>query len=168
MTPSVSFHAQYSDGAKYRVVYDRNERKTYLETIEGGRMHAPFYLNGAEFVRYGFDYQPQPGLRSCDVFENVHRLHAHLALLTPPAKPAVPPTPQEQDARLHLEPRAPGQSSLAQLQSAHAKMEAQARSARQQERQRVLIATNQPDLKKVQQARAAAAEALHARQRPKI
>ena len=69
----------------------------------------------------------------------------------------------EPDTRLHLEPRQPGQSSFAQLQSAHARAEAQARSARHQERQQALAAANQPDAQKIQEARQRAAEILHAR-----
>jgi len=57
----------------------------------------------------------------------------------------------EPDARLHLEPKQPGQSSLAQLQTAAAKVEAQARANRQHERRQVLI-ENQPDPRKVSAA----------------
>jgi|SRR6267378_4019480 len=72
-------------------------------------------------------------------------------------------TKVEPDTRLHLEPKQPGQSSLAQLQSAHSKVEAQARSARHQERQQVLAETSQPDAQRVRQAREYAEQILHAR-----
>src|SRR5260370_15271524 len=105
MTPSITFHAQYSDSGTYRVMYDATERKTYLATTDGGFMDVPFHLNGASFVRYDFHYVPQPGLRACDVCENIYRLHASLALLTPPQKPADAPIPiqQPEDCRLHVE-----------------------------------------------------------------
>ena len=70
---------------------------------------------------------------------------------------------EERGTKLHIEPKQPGQSSLAQLQSAHAKVEAQARSARHQERQQVLAETNQPDAQRVRQAREYAEKILHAR-----
>src|SRR5258708_17199510 len=102
---SVTFHALYSDGATYRVMYDPNECKTYLGTIEGGFMDVPYLVNGAQFVRYDFQYNPQPGLRGCDVGENMRRFHASLSLLTPPVRPAAPlPTSQPEDFRLHVEP----------------------------------------------------------------
>src|SRR5258708_234210 len=57
----------------------------------------------------------------------------------------------EPNARLHLEPRRAGESSFAQLQPAHAKLEAEARTDRHQERQQVL--TTNPDTR-IQQAQA--------------
>src|SRR5713226_5850547 len=105
MTPTITYHALYADGATYRVMYDTSERKTYLATVEGGFMSVPYLVNGAEFVQYDFQYNPQPGLRGCDVGENMRMFHASLSLLTPPAKPAASPTPisQEPDSRLHVE-----------------------------------------------------------------
>ena len=58
----------------------------------------------------------------------------------------------ESDARLHLEPRGAGESSFGQLQSAAAKVEAEARTVRSQEREQVLAA--KPDSRKIQQAQA--------------
>jgi len=136
MTP-VTYHAQYSDGATYRVMYDPNERKTYLATTEGGFMSVPRFVNGAEFVRYDFQYNPQPGLRACDWATNIQRLHAHLALLTPPVKPAELPTPiqQPEDFRLHVEPNA---NSFRALQEAGARSEQEYREDRQRARQQAL------------------------------
>src|SRR6266446_3000548 len=54
----------------------------------------------------------------------------------------------EPDARLHLEPRQPGQSSLAQLQSAAAKVEAQARGERRRAHQKT-VQEAQPDPRQV-------------------
>ncbi len=58
-----------------------------------------------------------------------------------------------EDSRLHLEAKQPGQSSLAQLQTAAAKAEAQARRDRLEGRQQVLAATNQPDARQAQEVR---------------
>src|SRR5947208_11357272 len=109
MTTS-TFHALYSDGATYAVVYDAKERQTYLATIDGGCMSVPYFMGTAEFVRYGYEYVPPKGLRGCDWWTNVNLLNAHLALLTPPAPPAKPatsPTPipeSREDLRVHIEP----------------------------------------------------------------
>ncbi len=54
----------------------------------------------------------------------------------------------EPDTRLHLEPRQPGQSSLAQLQSAAAKVEAQARGERRRAHQKT-VQEAQPDPRQV-------------------
>jgi hypothetical protein len=53
---------------------------------------------------------------------------------------------EEEDSRLHIEPKQPGQSSLSQLQTAAAKVEVQARTARNRERQEVQA---QPDPRRV-------------------
>ncbi len=68
-----------------------------------------------------------------------------------------------EDSRLHIEPKQPGQSSLGQLQAAAAKVEAQARADRQQQRQQALQTMNEPNVQKIQAARQYAAEVLHAR-----
>ena len=164
MTP-VTYHAQYSDGATYRVMYDPNEHKTYLATVEGGFMSVPYLVNGAEFVRFDFHYQPQPGLRACDWATNIQRLHAHLALLTPPTRPAELPTPiqQPEDFRLHLETDS---DPFRALQATGAKAEMEYRANRQQARREMLAELNQPDAQRVcraRQARDYAAEVLHAR-----
>jgi len=166
---TVTFHALYSDGATYRVMYDASERQTYLATVEGGFMSVPRFVNGAEFVHYDFNYQPQPGLRGCDVGDNMRRLHASLSLLMPPAKPTVLPTPiqQPEDFRLHIEPDT---NSFRALQAAGARGEQEYREDRQRARQQALQTMNQPtttQVRKTQAARAAASDALHARQRPK-
>ncbi len=70
---------------------------------------------------------------------------------------------EAEDLRLHIEPKQPGQSSLGQLQAAAAKVEAQARIDRQQQRQQALQTMNEPDVKRIQAAREYAAEVLHAR-----
>src|SRR2546429_4480073 len=100
-----TYHALYSDGRTYAVLYDGKEHKTYLATTDGGFMSVPYYLGTAEFVRYGYEYVPPKGLRGCDWATNVERLHAPLALLTPPAKPATSPTPipEPEDLRVHVE-----------------------------------------------------------------
>jgi hypothetical protein len=54
-----------------------------------------------------------------------------------------------EDSRLHLEPRQPGQSSLAQLQSANAKREAQARADRRRAHQ-TFVQAAQPDPRQVE------------------
>jgi len=149
---SVTYHAQYSDGATYRVMYDPNERKTYLGTVEGGFMDVPYLVNGAEFVRYDFHYQPQPGLRACDWALNVNRLHQYLSLLTPPVKPATSPTPisQESDSRLHVE-RLPGESGFAAMQRAYAEQEI-ATQRKHREAARTEMNNQPPDAAKVARA----------------
>src|SRR5436189_1719822 len=131
MTPT-NFHAQYSDGQTYRVVYDTHERKTYLATTDGGFMSVPYYLGTAEFVRYGYEYVPPKGLRGCDWWTNVSLLNAHLALLTPPAKPATPPPIPEsrEDLRVHVEPG----SGFRGLQEAGEKATTQFRNSHEQAR----------------------------------
>ncbi len=149
---NVTFHAQYSDGATYRVIYDASERKTYLATVEGGFMDVPRFVNGAEFVRFDFQYVPPKSLRGCDWAQNVTRLHEFLALLTPPARPAAPQTPQTQpeDFRLHLEADS---DPFRALQATGAKGEAEYRASRQQARREMLDTLNQPDPRKIQDAR---------------
>ena len=138
-----TYHALYSDGATYAVVYDAKEHKTYLATTDGRRMPVPYYLGTAEFVRYGFDYVPPKGLRGCDWWTNVNLLHAHLALLTPPAKPTSPtPIPESrEDLRVHVET---GGDSFRVLQEAGAKATTQFRNSRQGARQQALQELNQP------------------------
>ncbi len=46
MNTTVEYHARYSDGYSYQVLYDPAERKTYLATDGGGRMDVPYYMNG--------------------------------------------------------------------------------------------------------------------------
>jgi len=125
---SVSYFAEYSDGSRYQVVFESSERKTFLRTTDGGFMTVPFIVNGAEFLRYDFQYQPQPGLRGCDWATNVQKFHAHLALLKPPVGPAVPtmPVQQPEDFRLHLEA---GSDPFRALQATGAKGEAEYRAA---------------------------------------
>ena len=121
--------AEYSDAKSYHVLYDKSDGKTYLATTDGKRMTVPFFLNGASFVRYALGGSVR-NLRSCDAFEL-------LCMLTPPQPPTHPapiPAPTAEDTRLHLEPRTSGQSSFGQLQSAAAKVEAQARAERERAR----------------------------------
>jgi hypothetical protein len=101
MTQS-TYHALYSDGRTYAVVYDAKDRKTYLATTDGGFMDVPYFMGTAEFVRFGFEYVPPKGLRGCDWWTNVNLLHAQLALLTPPTRPAQPPTPIPHPPCQHL------------------------------------------------------------------
>ncbi len=167
---TVCFFAEYSDGSRYQVVYDPGEQKTYLGTVEGGFMSVPFLLGNAEFVRFNFSYQPQIGLRACDIGENISRMHKQIALLTPPAKPAtsMTPIPEQEDFRLHIEPDT---NSFRALQAAGARGEQEYREDRQRARQQALQTMNQPtttQMRKNQAARAAASDALHARQRPKV
>jgi len=162
---SVCVFAEYSDGSRYEVVYDPAERQTYLRTTSGGKMLVPWQVSNGEFVRYGFDYVPPKGLRGCDWAQNVSRLHAQLALLTPPAWPAAPPIPQTQpeDFRLHLEADS---DPFRALQATGAKAEMEYRANRQQARREMLAELNQPDAQRVcrtRQARDYAAEVLHAR-----
>ncbi len=156
---SATYHAQYSDGAMYGVVYDTSERKTYLRTTEGGFMDVPRFVNGAEFVAYAFDYTPPKGLRGCDWGDNVNRLHQYLSLLTPPAKPAAPPVPQTptdpEDFRLHLEADS---DPFRALQATGAKGEAQYRGECHRARQQALQTLNEPDAHKIQDARRIQAE----------
>src|SRR6266436_5837528 len=63
----------------------------------------------------------------------------------------------EPDTRLHLEPRQPGQSSLGQLQSAAAKVEAQARADRRRAHQKTVEAA-QPDPRQVEATMRVSAE----------
>jgi hypothetical protein len=53
-----------------------------------------------------------------------------------------------EDSRLHLEPKQPGQSSLGQLQSAAAKVEAQARGERRRAHQKT-VQEAQPDPREI-------------------
>jgi len=146
-----TYHAVYSDGGTYAVVYDPKERKTYLATTDGGFMSVPYLVNDASFVRYGFDYAAPKGLRGCDWATNVGQLHAHLALLTPPAKPT-PPTPVPQapeDFRVHVE----AGDSFRVLQEVGAKATTQYRNSRQRARQEMLAQLNQPNAQKIQEVR---------------
>ena len=137
-----TYHALYSDGATYAVVYDAKERQTYLATTDGGFMSVPYYLGTAEFVRYGYEYVPPKGLRGCDWWTNVSLLNAQLALLTPPAKPAAPtPIPESrEDLRVHVGTG----DSFRVLQEAGAKATTQFRDTRQRARQQALQELNQP------------------------
>src|SRR6266478_7069977 len=131
---------------------DAKERKTYLATTAGGFMDVPYLVNGAEFVRYDFHYQPQPGLRGCDVGDNMRRLHASLSLLMPPTQPASSPTPVSQgpDSRLHVE-RLPGESGFAAMQRAYAEQEI-AIQRKHREAARAEINNQPPDAAKVARA----------------
>lgn len=60
---------------------------------------------------------------------------------------------EEPDTRLHVEPKQPGQSSLAQLQSAAAKAEAQARADRKRNVQERVRQSNELDARRIQCAR---------------
>lgn len=157
---SVTFHAIYSDGATYRVVYDPKERKTYLRTTDGGFMDVPSLVNGAEFIRYDFDYTPPKGLRPCDWADNTRRLHAHLALFVAPQKPATEsataPTQQilQTEHTVHLEERLPGESRLGQLQRSVGRDELEARASRQREIKKQVAQSDRPDARQI----AAAAE----------
>lgn len=64
------------------------------------------------------------------------------------------PTPSEPDTRLHIEPKQPGQSSLAQLQAAAAKQVAQALADRQHRRQEILNDSAKRDAAKIAETRA--------------
>ena len=144
--PEVEYYAAYSDGGRYQVVCDPTARKTYLRTTEGGFIDVPYLVNGAEFVRYDFEYTPPKGLRGCDWATNMNRLHEYLALLTPPAKPATPtPQPKDvEDLRVHLEP---GADPFRRLQEAGARAVAGYRANRERERQ--ARQDTQPDPRKV-------------------
>jgi len=130
----VSFFALYSNGAKYQAIYDGS---TWLRDTTGQKMSVPWRVGEGTFVQYGFDYEPPKGLRACDWAENSRRLNAHLALFTPPQRPATePPISQsETDTRVHLEERLPGESRLGQLQRSVGRKELQARANRQHELQ---------------------------------
>jgi hypothetical protein len=149
---SVTYHAQYSDGTIYAVLYDASNRKTYLKTTEGGFMDVPFYVNGASFVRFDFNYVPQSGLRACDVFHNLARLHKHIGLLTPPTKPAEPPpiTHTEKDPKIHVES---GGDSFTRLQEAGARATAEYETNRERARQQALQTMNERDERKSQEVR---------------
>ena len=148
-----TYHALYSDGATYAVVYDAKEQKTYLATTDGGFMDVPFLVNGASFVRYDFIYAPPKGLRGCDWWTNINLLHAHLALLKPPTRPATSPTPipeSREDLRLHIEPDS---DPFRALQQAGARATTEYRDSRQRARQEMLAQLNQPDAQKIQDGR---------------
>lgn len=161
----VTFFALYTDGRKYGVLREGNE--TFLATTTGGRMPVPWQVDLAEFVRYGFDYEPPKGLRACDWAEHTRRLNAHLALFIAPQKPATAIPQNETGQRsdlVHLEERLPGESRLAQLQRSVGRKELQARADRQREFQEQ-VSKAQPDARQL----AAAAESrrlnnFHARQ----
>jgi hypothetical protein len=115
MNTIIEYHARYSDGYAYKVVYDPAERKTYLATEDGGRMDVPYYINGAEFVEFYFT-----GRSSGMSVQYAWKIRAQMdQLLSIPVKPAEPPAPKVEDSRLHVEPRQPGQSSFRQLQEAN-------------------------------------------------
>ena len=61
---------------------------------------------------------------------------------------------EEPDTRLHVEPKQRGQSSLAQLQSAAARVEAQARADRYRNAQQLVAQTDAQGTAKVRHARA--------------
>lgn len=165
----VTFFALYSDGRKYGVL--REGQETFLITVEGGRMRVPWQVGLAEFVRYGFDYEPPKGLRPCDWAENTRRLNAHLALFIVPQKPAtgtgdsrLSPTTPQSETKVHLEERLPGESRLQQLQRSVGRKELEARGRRQREFQEQ-VSQALPDARQL----AAAAEIrrlnnFHARQ----
>ena len=58
MNTTVEYHARYSDGRSYQVIYDPAQRKTHLATEDGGRMDVPYYINGATFQEYYFTGPP--------------------------------------------------------------------------------------------------------------
>jgi hypothetical protein len=126
----VSFFALYSDGSKYQVIYDGS---TWLR--DGQKMPVPWRVGEGTFLQFGFDYEPPKGLRVCDWTENARRLTAHVALFTPPRRPATEPqiSQAEPDAKLHLLPREPGESRLGQLQRSVGMNEIRARADRQRE-----------------------------------
>ena len=160
----VSFFALYSNGAKYQAIYDGS---TWLRDTTGQKMPVPWRVGEGAFVRYGFDYEPPTGLRACDWTENARRLNAHLALFTPPQRPATePPISQsETDTRVHLEERLPGESRLSQLQRSFGAGVMQARLERQQIHQNqsaeAMSEAEKRDSAKVAAARRHASEALH-------
>jgi hypothetical protein len=147
-----TYHALYSDGRTYAVLYDAKDRKTYLATTDGGFMSVPYFMGTAEFVRYGFEYVPPKGLRGCDWWTNVSLLNAHLALLTPPAKPAVPSipqTPEPEDFRLHVEPG----GNFRTLQEAAMRVTAEYETSRQRARREMLGTMNEPNAQRIQDGR---------------
>jgi hypothetical protein len=126
---TVQFHARYTDGAAYKVIYDPLDKQTYLATTDGGRIVVPFYLNGATFAEFYFT--GFAGMMGKDAWGERAKMDR---LLTPPAKPANPPPAQVQDERLHIE-RLPGESGFAALQRAWAEQRlAQYRRSRNQAR----------------------------------
>ncbi len=130
---SLSFHALYSDGRKYGAFLEGGQ--SFLRTTDGGKMPVPWRVGEGAFVQFGFDYEPPTGLRACDWTENARRFAAHVALFTPPQRPATePPISQsEPDLRVHLEERLPGESRLGQLQRSVGINEMRARANRQRE-----------------------------------
>ena len=165
----VSFFALYSNGAKYQAIYDGS---TWLRDTTGQKMPVPWRIGEGTFVQYGFDYEPPKGLRACDWAENARQFTAHVALFTPPQRPATePPVSQyEPDTRVHLEERLPGESRLAQLQRSFGAGVMQARLQRLQNRQNQsaesISEAERRDAPKVAAARRLASDALRARQRP--
>jgi hypothetical protein len=160
----VSFFALYNDGSKYSVIYDGS---TWLGDTAGGRMSVPWRVNDAEFVRYGFDYEPPKGLRACDWVENARRFTAEVALVTVPQRPATaPPIQQAEPGRVHLEERLPGESRLSQLQRSFGAGVMQARLERQQthhnQSAESISEAERRDTAKVAAARGLASDALHA------
>jgi hypothetical protein len=165
---NASFFALYSDGSKYQVIYDGN---TWLRDIAAGKMPVPWCVNDAEFVRYGFDYEPPRGLRACDWVDNARRFTAEVALFTVPPRPtAAPPILQAEPSRVHLEERLPGESRLSQLQRSFGAGVMQARLERQQthynQSAESISESERRDAAKFAAARRFASDALHARQRP--
>jgi hypothetical protein len=160
----VSFFALYSNGAKYQAIYDGS---TWLRDTTGQKMSVPWRVGEGTFIQFSFDYEPPKGLRACDWAENSRRLNAHLALFTPPQRPATePPILQsEPDTRTTLLPREPGESRLQQLQRSVGMNEIRARADRQRDFQEQTAQASQPTARQL----AAAAEIrrlnnFHARQ----
>jgi len=153
---SLSFHALYSDGRKYGAFLEGGQ--SFVRTTDGGKMPVPWRVGECTFVQFGFDYDPPEGLRACDWAENSRRLNAHLALFTPPQRPATEQTPQtepaEPDTRTTLLPREPGESRLSQLQRSVGINEMRARANRQREFQEQAAQASQPTARQI----AAAAE----------
>lgn len=145
-------YALYSDAAKYRVLYDPAERKTYLATTTGGKMEVPYTVNGASFVRFDFTYAPEEGLRSTDIYDNRARFRKAISLLTPPSTPAdyvPPPVAATEDNRLHVDG-----NGFRALQEAGAQATLQCQTQREQRRREMLDTLNQPNARKIAEARA--------------
>lgn len=111
----IQYHARYSDGYSYKVVYDPTDKKTYLATEDGGRMPVLYHVNGATFVEFYFT--GGSGISTAYAFTLRNQMDQ---LLSRPARSAAPAALPVEDSRLHIEPKLGTESSFLQLQRANA------------------------------------------------
>jgi len=152
----MKYIAQYVDcvGNSFSCPVTKLTGQWVLATANGPR-EISFYIYGSDcaggfatFRDFRLDDVPR-GLRGCDYGELCKQMYKVLPWPTPPAEPPTPIS-QPEDFRVHIEP---DNNSFRALQTAGAKGEMEYREGRQQARQQALQTLNEPDVRKIQEAR---------------